>query len=315
MYEDLTELNKALTDNEPRPFYAAVIVVDKERGKILLGQRREDGFWTSPAGAANIGEHPKMAAIREAFEEANLQLKTRDLKELPSQVVKNGKVCHVFLAYLDSKKVKVHTGNDPDKEVIKWGWYSIHDPLPGKIDKNRLTSINYAKMKVFGLRKAILENPDAGIDLNTAEQSQDEMASRGNHWVEIIDALMSGAEYGETPRELMLPKNLRLFISKVDDGLYSGIVKKEDPLAGDNGEVQTQLVKMTPESMIQALKAKGYLPKDKADPISEIKEDKDFKGLYEALKNFDGELHLHLHKSKEQDLQELALTLQLESLV
>jgi ADP-ribose pyrophosphatase YjhB (NUDIX family) len=281
-----------------------------------LGKRREDGMWTSPAGSANLGEHPKQAAIREAFEEANLQLKLRDLKDLPSLVVGNGKVCHVFLAYVDSKTCRVHAGNDPDKEVAKWEWFNIQEPLPAKIDKNRMTSINNAKMKCLGLRKSILENPDAGIDLNTAEQSQDELASNGSHWVETIVSLMSGAQYGETPRELMLPKNLRLYVSLVDDGIYSGIVRKEDDMSGDNGEVQTQLMKMTPEAMVQALKAKGYLPRDKA-PESQPKLEipKDYDGLYAALKEHSGELHIHLHKSEEVQLQELALVLSLESVL
>ncbi len=316
MFKSLLKLNRDLIksgDNEARPYYASTVVIDKERGKILLGKRRSDGMWTMPAGAANIGEHPKQAAIREAFEEANLQLKLRDLKELPSLVCGNGKVCHVFLVYVDSKKVRVHPGNDPDKEVAAWAWYSLQEPLPGKIDKNRLTSINNAKMKVYGLRKSIVENPDAGIDLNTAEQSQDEMGSAGNQWVEVIASLMSGAQYGETPRELMLPNHLRLFISMVDDGLYSSIVKKEDPTQGDMGEVQTQLMKMTPESMVQALKAKGYLPRDKAEP-AQSESPKDFAGLYSALKEYEGELHIHLHKSKTTDLDALALALQLEML-
>lgn len=310
MLESLLKLNRDLAKSEePRPYYAAVVVIDKERSKILLGKRREDGMWTSPAGAANIGEHPKQAAIREAFEEANLQLRIRDLKELPSMVVGNGKVCHVFLAYVDSKACKVHGGNDPDREVTRWEWLSLQAPLPGKIDRNRLTSINYAKMKVYGLRKSILENPEAGIDLNTAEQSQDEMASSGNRWVETIASLMHGAQYGETPKELVLPNHLRLYVSLVDDGIYSAIVKREDPMSGDMGEVQTQLMKMTPEAMVQALKAKGYLPRDKESSTHQVKDSKDFGGLYEALKNFDGELHVHLHKSKEDKLQELALAL------
>ncbi len=85
-------------------------------------------------------------------------------------------------------------------------------------------------------------------------------------------------------------------------------------MAGDDGEVQTQLMKMTPESMVQALKAKGYLPRDKVDKAP-ADTSKDYAGLYAALKDYDGELHIHLHKSKDLSLQDLALTLQLESLL
>jgi 8-oxo-dGTP pyrophosphatase MutT (NUDIX family) len=310
MFESLLKLNRDLAKSEePSPFYVGLVVIDKDRQKIMLGKRREDGMWTGPGGSANVSEHPKAAAIREAFEEANLQIKLRDLKELPSVVVGNGKVCHCFLVYVDSKKTKVHSGNDPDKEVHRWEWFGLQDPLPGKIDRFRLETINNAKMRVFGLRKSILENPDAGIDLNTAEQSQDELASRGNQWVETIASLMHGAQYGETPRELILPNHLRLYVSQVDDGLFSAIVKKEDPMSGDMGEVQTQLMKMTPEAMVQALKAKGYLPRDKESSTRQVREASEYAGLYAALKDFEGELHVHLHKSKADQLQELALAL------
>lgn len=310
MAKDLTSLNKALNQEAP-PYYVGLVVIDKERQKIMLGKRREDGMWTGPGGGANVGENPKEAAIREAFEEAALQLKARDLKELPSVVVSNGKVCHCFLVYVDSRATKVHVHNDPDKEVDKWSWYSLNEPMPGKMGHFRLMTINNAKMKALGLRKSILSNPDAEIDINTAEQSMDELAARNNEWVTTITSLMHGVDYGEIPRELMLPGHLRLFVSKVDDGIFSAILKKEDPEAGDQGEVQTQLVKMTPEAMVQALKAKGYLPKEEVtEPaVAEIatapvpRPQSEYKALFNALKKFEGELHIHLAKALDEGLE------------
>lgn len=302
MYKSILNLNKALTVDYTSTYYVGLVVVDKARKKILLGKRREDGMWTGPGGSAQGEENPKQAGIREAFEESNLQLKPRDLKELPTQVVKNGKVCHCFLVDVDSKAVKIHSTNDPDREVAKWDWYSLNEPLPGKIDHNRLNSINNAKMKIWGLKKSILENPDAGVDLNTAEQSQDELALKDStHWAASIRHTMHGVDYGEAPRALMLDNYLTLHLSKVDDGLFSGIVIKDDPMAGDHGETQTQLIKMTPESMVQALKAKGYIRIESSAPPSpapmETKPAQDYKGLFNALKRFQGDLHIHLAKS------------------
>lgn len=296
-------LNKSLHEalNTHKKHVVATMVIDKERGLILLGRRKSDGIWTSPAGHMQGDESPRQGAIREAFEEANLQFKMRDLKDLPSVPLKKGRVCHVFLVYVDSHKLNIHVTNDPDKEVGKWEWFGLNDELPKNIDAPRLISINNAKMRAMGLKKAILENPDAGIDLNTAEQSQDAMAAGDNEWIERILEVTRDAEYGSEPVELMLPKHLKLYLSKVDDGIYSGIVKKEDEMAGDNGEVQTQLMKMTPESMVQALKAKGYLPRKQAEPVENPKL-KEFSELFEALKDHEGDLHIHLHKSLYEEL-------------
>lgn len=152
------------------------------------------------------------------------------------------------------------------------------------------------------LKKAIVSNPDAGIDLNTAEQSQDELASKGNHWIEMIRHMMANVVQGSEPRELFLPNRLKLVLSKVDDGIYTGFVVRNDPEAGDQGEIQTQLQLMTPEAIVQALKAKEYLPKDEVIPPAEPVTP-DYKGLLGALKlkNFTGDLHIHLQKSEPLD--------------
>lgn len=299
MFSNLLKLNKDLQKSAPTkdsPYYVGIVIIDRDREKIMLGKRTEDGIWTGPGGSAEHNEHPKQAAIREIFEESALKITPRELKELPSLVVGNGKVCHCFMVNLDSKKVKPHAGNDPDKEVKKWEWYSLKDPLPGKTDTNRLTTINNAKMKIYGLKKSIIENPEAGIDLNTAEQSLDEMASKDNNWIDIINAIVANAEYGEEPKELLLPDLRKLMVSKVDDGFFSGYVVNNDPQNGSYGEVLVQLSKMTPESMVQALKAKGYLPKAEMN-LPEKPDSSDYNSLYSALSNFKGDLHIHLEKS------------------
>jgi hypothetical protein len=56
---------------------------------------------------------------------------------------------------------------------------------------------------------------------------------------------------------------------------------------------------MTPESIVQALKMKGYLPRANMEVKEASPKANDYAGLYSALKNFDGELHLHLAKAKE----------------
>lgn len=141
---------------EDPPFYAAVIVVSQDQQNFLIGKRREDGIHTSPAGGAKVGETPKEAAIREAFEEANLKLTPGMLRELPVWHCKNGKVCHRFMAVLkDEQDIRGH--NDPDKEVYRWKWHPIDQRLPEPICDARHDSFTEARMKLCGLKKSDVE--------------------------------------------------------------------------------------------------------------------------------------------------------------
>ena len=159
--------------------------------------------------------------------------------------------------------------------------------------------------KYLELLKAIVENPEAGIDLNTSEQSLDEMAAKDNPWIKLITNEVKDHEYGEIPCEVAMPENRTLLISKVDEGLYSAFLKNSDPDSGSFGEILTKFSKMTPEAMVQAMKAKEYLPKDEPmyqepEPEPEQKAEPEtdkYSELAEALKHYSGgELHIHLHK-------------------
>lgn len=62
---------------------AAVYILIKENDKILLmkraGSKYMDGFYSLPAGHVDGNETLKQAAIREAKEEINIDLKPQDL--------------------------------------------------------------------------------------------------------------------------------------------------------------------------------------------------------------------------------------------
>lgn len=317
------DLHKALA-KETRPYYVGLVVIDRERNLIMLGKRREDGFWTGPGGAAQSDENPVQAIIREAFEEANLQIKPRDLKTLPTATVFGGKVCHCFMIFVDSSQLNTHSGNDPDREVARWQWLDLNQPLPAKLGQHRLATINAAKMKLYGLKKAeeelyvelqkaIVQQDRAGIDLNTAEQSQDVMATQSYaSWIASIKDLMVDYPYGAEPRDLMLPAGLVLCLAKVDDGVYSAYVKRDDPESGSHGEVLVQLSKMTAEAMVAGLAARGYILPDpilEIDPsahVPDLEDNQVYSGLYSALKNFKGDLHLHLTKAENDKIKQSA---------
>lgn len=54
------------------PGVAAIIRNDE--GRILLQKRSDDGSWSLPAGAIDLGETPAQAVVREAYEETGLHV-------------------------------------------------------------------------------------------------------------------------------------------------------------------------------------------------------------------------------------------------
>jgi len=140
-------------EKRPNPFYAALVVVSPDRQKILLAKRKEDGIWTGPGGGAEQGENPKQAAIREAFEEANLRLDPNSLEELPVGYAKDGRPVFRFLCVLNEMQ-ETSPHNDPDKEVRKWDWYPLDAALPEPMGEGRRETVLAAKMRLAGLQKA-----------------------------------------------------------------------------------------------------------------------------------------------------------------
>lgn len=154
------------------------------------------------------------------------------------------------------------------------------------------------------LNKSIVEQPLSGVDLNTAEQSMDELASKDNEWVTRIDSLMLDFDYADLPRELYLPDERKLFISKVDDGIFSSYVVNCEAGNGSYGEILLQLSKMTSEATVQALKAKGFIPKEvpvEIAPAQTAISVPDYSGLLAALQanRESQEIHIHIHKAEE----------------
>ena len=67
-------------------------VVLEEHGRVLLGRRRDAGFWTLPGGGVEKGETPWQAVVRETREETGfdvevVRLATVDWKQAASDIV------------------------------------------------------------------------------------------------------------------------------------------------------------------------------------------------------------------------------------
>jgi ADP-ribose pyrophosphatase YjhB (NUDIX family) len=70
----------------------AFAVVLDEHGSVLLGRRKDNGFWTLPGGAVEDGETPWQAVVRETREETGFEvevvrLATVDWKQAASDIV------------------------------------------------------------------------------------------------------------------------------------------------------------------------------------------------------------------------------------
>jgi 8-oxo-dGTP pyrophosphatase MutT (NUDIX family) len=143
-------------------YYAAVIVINSD-GQVLLGKRKEDGIWTSPAGGSNPGEeNPAKTAVRELFEEAGIAANVAWLQPVNIVPTRNGKLCHVFL-YVCGSNVMTTSKLDPDEEVGKWKWFSM-DQIPNglKEDERRFTSVREAYMKFYGIQKSLVDTLEKG---------------------------------------------------------------------------------------------------------------------------------------------------------
>lgn len=145
----LKELSEALKKSAETPFYSSVIVVSPDRAHMLLAKRKDGQGWTMPAGGAEANETPEVTAIRETFEESNVFLFPDQLEKLLESPCKNGKICHVYMAILENWPDH-GAQNDPDKEVRKWKWHPISEPLPEPMSEARRGS---AAMAIFTLAK------------------------------------------------------------------------------------------------------------------------------------------------------------------
>lgn len=75
-------------------------------------------------------------------------------------------------------------------------------------------------------------------------------------WQEHIQNCMADYNYGDTPREISIDKGT-LFLTKVDDGMYSGYVRLTHNQMEDNAKVRIE--RMTIPSLSQFLLAKEYV--------------------------------------------------------
>lgn len=152
---------------------ASVAVFDID-GKMLWGQRRDNGKWTTPGGHLEVGEDPLMAALRELREEAALDVASLPLQQQPIylgpvNVRDEASPLYVHCFRLDlavpGEVVAASAANDPDKEIASWRWVALDDSIDVPQLPDDIGSSLHAPRNAFmllGLFRAIGGTADAG---------------------------------------------------------------------------------------------------------------------------------------------------------
>jgi 8-oxo-dGTP diphosphatase len=112
---------------------ATAVVVDRA-GRLLLGQRADNGRWTLPGGAVDPGEQPAEAVVREVYEETGVHVAVERLAGvvLRQSHYANGDVCQ-YMAVWFRCRATGGTARVNDEESLAVGWYHL-DALPAELD-------------------------------------------------------------------------------------------------------------------------------------------------------------------------------------
>ena len=114
----------------PLPLVGVTAVILRD-GEVLLGRRTDNGALTPITGIVDPGEEPADAAVREALEEAGVEIRTEHLAwvhQIPRITYDNGDQSD----YLDLTFRCTWVSGDPypvDGEMTEVGWHDL-DALP-----------------------------------------------------------------------------------------------------------------------------------------------------------------------------------------
>jgi len=113
---------------------AEAAIFDRE-GRILLVQRSDDGLWCLPCGWVEPNESPEEAAVREAMEEAGLEVQSPQLVSVFTRKPNTGHGPHTAVAVVYLCEVAGGAPQPRSHEVLRvrywWieevpGWHELH---------------------------------------------------------------------------------------------------------------------------------------------------------------------------------------------
>lgn len=137
----------------------ATAVIQRESDqKILLVRRADNNRWTPVTGIVDPGENPALTVLREAQEEANVQIEVVALAQLkadPPQEFSNGDKCqfldHTFYCSYVSGEARV---NDEESAEVRWVSVDEATQLCGERMIDRIdAALNYQGGTRFGFEQ------------------------------------------------------------------------------------------------------------------------------------------------------------------
>ena len=126
--------------------YKAAGVLLTFNNLVLLGRRSHichnfAEHWSMPCGMVELNEDPKLAAIREVYEETLITIKSENTKFLTSYDMKGTDKFAVFHTQLNDLIFPNENAKD-FFEHDEWGYYNIEENcLPTPITENTINSI------------------------------------------------------------------------------------------------------------------------------------------------------------------------------
>jgi 8-oxo-dGTP pyrophosphatase MutT (NUDIX family) len=105
---------------------AAVAVVTREDGAVLLIRRTDNGNWALPGGAIEMNESVAGAAIRETLEETGIQVEVTGLLGVysdPGHLIhftSNDEVRREFSVVLTARPVGGEPTASPESSEVRW---------------------------------------------------------------------------------------------------------------------------------------------------------------------------------------------------
>ena len=111
------------------PFVGVEAAIFNDEGKILLVQRTDNQRWCIPGGLADVGESPSAAAVREAWEETGLRVRSERLAGIYDSRAIWSPDAGVHLYYLTFVCKPVGGELRLTNETIAYGYFAQHEAL------------------------------------------------------------------------------------------------------------------------------------------------------------------------------------------